>query len=167
MIYIENNQSKIEVKDELNDLLEKVINFTIKEEKLDVDVEVSLLYVDNDEIKNINSEFRKIDRATDVLSFPMLSYPEGEVYKDVYYKDRELLERNLDNGILVLGDIVLSLERAEEQRLEFGHSFLREAAYLTVHSVLHLLGYDHMNDSDKEKMRRREEEILNKFQITR
>ena len=97
----------------------------------------------------------------------MLSYPEGEVYKDVYYKDRELLERNLDNGILVLGDIVLSLERAEEQRLEFGHSFLREAAYLTVHSVLHLLGYDHMNDSDKEKMRRREEEILNKFQITR
>ncbi|CDM68629.1 Endoribonuclease YbeY [Clostridium bornimense] len=167
MIYIENNQSKKEVKDELNDLLEEVINFTIEEEKVDVDVEVSLLYVDNEEIKNINKEFRKIDRVTDVLSFPMLSYPEGKVYKDIYYKDKELLERNLDNGVLILGDIVLSLERAEEQRIEFGHSFLREAAYLTVHSVLHLLGYDHINDSDKEKMRRREEEILNKFQITR
>ena len=87
MIYIENNQSKIEVKDELNDLLEEVINFTIEEEKVDVNVEVSLLYVDNEEIKNINKEFRKIDRATDVLSFPMLSYPEGKVYKDTYYKD--------------------------------------------------------------------------------
>ena len=167
MIYIENNQSKIEVKDELNDLLEKVINFTIKEEKVDVDVEVSLLYVDNDEIKNINSEFRKIDRATDVLSFPMLSYPEGEVYKDVYYKDRELLERNLDNGILVLGDIVLSLERAEEQRLEFGHSFLREAAYLTVHSVLHLLGYDHMTPEEAAVMEAKQAKALDELGITR
>ena len=92
----------------------------------------------------------------------MLNYPKGKVFKEVYV-NYEFEQSDLDDGNLVLGDIALSLEKAKEQSIEFGHSFLREASYLTVHSVLHLLGYDHMEEDEKEIMRKREEEILNNF----
>ena len=166
MIYIDNRQSKIEVMKKLEDTIEKIIDYALKDEKVEMDYEVSVIFVDNDTIKHINRENRDIDKVTDVLSFPMLDYPEGKVYKEIYV-GYEFRPEDLDDDKLVLGDIVLSLEKAEEQSKEYGHSFLREACYLTVHSVLHLLGYDHMQEEEKNIMRKREEEILNKFQIGR
>ncbi len=96
----------------------------------------------------------------------MLDYDEKKVFKECYL-EHEFSIIDLNEGNLVLGDIVLSLERAKEQSEEFGHSFIREVCYLVTHSILHLLGYDHMEDDDKVIMRAREEEILSKFNIER
>ena len=96
----------------------------------------------------------------------MLEYEGKKVFKEVY-KDYEFSQSDFDGEELVLGDIVLSLEKALEQSREFNHSFEREASYLVVHSILHLLGYDHMEEDEKKNMRAREEEILNKLNITR
>ena len=164
MIFIDNRQNKIEITQELEENIKGVIQCALKEENVNIPCEISVIFIDNKEIKNINKENRNIDKVTDVLSFPMLEYPEGSVFKQVYV-NHEFEESDMDDGNLVLGDIALSLERAEEQAQEFGHSFLREACYLTVHSVLHLLGYDHMEESDKKIMRQREEEILSGFKL--
>ena len=166
MIYIDNRQNKIEVSDEFTKKLENIIIETLKEEEVNVSCEVSLVFVDSDEIREINNENRGIDRATDVLSFPILDYPKDKVYKEVY-KEEKFDETFLDGDDLVIGDIVLSLEKALEQSKEYNHSFEREASYLVVHSVLHLLGYDHMEEEEKKRMRGREEEILNKLNIRR
>mgnify|MGYP004495971527 CR=1 FL=1 len=166
MIYVDNRQDKIEVTEKFTNKLENTITFALKEEGVNVPCEVSLVFVDNNEIREINNENRGIDRATDVLSFPILDYPKDKVYKDVY-KEEKFDETFLDGEDLVIGDIVLSLEKALEQSKEYNHSFEREASYLVVHSVLHLLGYDHMENEEKKKMRAREEEILNKLNIKR
>lgn len=166
MIYVDNRQEKIKIDEEFQNKLEEVINFALKEEEVKVKAEISMLFVDNEEIREINNDTRGIDRATDVLSFPMLDYEDKKVFKEMY-KDKEFNETFMDGEELVLGDIVLSLERALEQSEEYNHSFTREACYLVVHSVLHLLGYDHMEDEDKKVMRKREEEILGKLDITR
>lgn len=166
MIYIDNRQEKISVSNALSEELTDVIEFALKEEEVDIKCEVSLLFVDNEEIKEINKDTRGIDRETDVLSFPMLEYEDKKVFKDLY-KDHKFSQSDFDGEELVLGDIVLSLEKALEQSQEYNHSFEREASYLVVHSVLHLLGYDHMEDEDKVIMRSREEDILNKLNITR
>ncbi|AQM61263.1 MULTISPECIES: rRNA maturation RNase YbeY [Clostridium] len=166
MIYVDNRQEKIKIDEEFQNKLEEVINFALKEEEVTVKAEISMLFVDNEEIREINNDTRGIDRATDVLSFPMLDYEDKKVFKEMY-KDKEFNETFMDGEELVLGDIVLSLERALEQSEEYNHSFTREACYLVVHSVLHLLGYDHMEDEDKKVMRKREEEILGKLDITR
>lgn len=166
MIFIDNRQNKIAVDNELEAILNQVIEYTLKEEKINRDYEVSIIFVDNEEIKQLNSEFRNIQRETDVLSFPMLEYPPHNVFKEVYL-NHKFDDSYFDEGKLVLGDIALSLEKALEQSKEFGHSFYREACYLTIHSILHLLGYDHIEDDDKDVMRSREEEILSKFNINR
>ena len=166
MIYTDNRQEKIEVTEELVKELEHTIEFTLKEEKVNIPFEISLLFVDNDEIREINNETRNIDKETDVLSFPMLDYPKDRVFKDVY-KNYEFDETYMDGEELVLGDIVLSLEKALEQSNEYNHSFKREASYLVVHSVLHLLGYDHMEEDEKKVMRKREEDILGQLDIKR
>lgn len=166
MIYFDNRQNKIDVNDEFVKQIESVIDFALKEEEVDVPYEISLLFVDNDEIMEINRDNRGINKVTDVLSFPMLEYEDNKVFKNMYlnFKFNEVY---LDGEDLVLGDIVLSLEKALEQSIEYNHSFVREASYLVVHSVLHLLGYDHMKDEEKIIMRTREEEILNKLNIHR
>lgn len=166
MILISNRQEKVGVVDEFNNIIMDVIEHTLKEEQVSIQCEVSVIFIDNEEIKEINKEHRNIDKVTDVLSFPMLDYPKGKVFKEVYL-NYEFSQAELFEGKLILGDIALSLEKAQEQSIEYGHSFLREAAYLTVHSVLHLLGYDHMVEEDKERMRKREEEILNSFNLAR
>lgn len=166
MIYIDNRQDKLEVNDRFVEILTKVIEFAMKEEEVDLKYEVSLIFVDNNNIKEINNDTRGIDKETDVLSFPMLEYENKKVFKEVY-KNYKFSPADFDGEELVLGDIVLSLEKALEQSEEFNHSYEREAAYLTVHSVLHLLGYDHMEEAEKSIMRKREEEILNKLNITR
>lgn len=166
MIFIDNRQNKIDFSLENEKIITDIIDYALKEEGVNIDYEVSVILIDNTKIEKINSEMRNINRVTDVLSFPMLDYPEGEVYKQTY-KENKFNDTFLDEGNLVLGDIALSLERAKEQSIEFGHSFIRECSYLTLHSVLHLLGYDHMLEKDKVLMRKREEEILNKFNINR
>lgn len=166
MIYVDNRQEKIEANEELVENLKRTIEFVLKEEEVNVPCEVSLVFVDNEEIREINNETRRIDKETDVLSFPMLDFTKGHVFKDDY-KNYEFDETYMDGKELVLGDIVLSLEKALEQSKEFNHSFYREASYLVIHSVLHLLGYDHMEDDEKKVMRGREEYILNKLNILR
>jgi probable rRNA maturation factor len=166
MILIDDRQDKVKFSKENEDVIIKLIDYALKEEGVNVEYEISMILIDNSEIKRINRENRNIDSMTDVLSFPMLEYPEKKFYKDVYINTK-FSDTYLDEGKLVLGDIALSLEMAKEQSNEFGHSFIRECAYLTVHSVLHLLGYDHIEIEDKMVMRQREEEILNKFNINR
>ena len=161
-----NRQDKIEVNDELINIINEVCEQSLKAEEMNVPYQISLLFVDNEEIREINRDTRGMDKATDVLSFPMLEYPKDKVFKDVY-KDTKFNEIYLDGDELVLGDMVLSLERAKEQSIEYNHSFNREVCYLVVHSILHLLGYDHMEDEEKKRMREREEEILGNLNITR
>ena len=166
MLYTDNRQDKIEVNDELINIINEVCEQSLKAEEMNVPYQISLLFVDNEEIREINRDTRGMDKATDVLSFPMLEYPKDKVFKDVY-KDTKFNEIYLDGDELVLGDMVLSLERAKEQSIEYNHSFNREVCYLVVHSILHLLGYDHMEDEEKKRMREREEEILGSLNITR
>ena len=148
MIFIDNRQDKILVTEQLETAIKDVIEYTLKEEKLTIDNEVSVIFIDNEEIRKINLEHRGIDKVTDVLSFPMLDYPENKVFKDVYV-NYDFDQSDLYDNVLVIGDVALSLEKSMQQSEEFGHSFIRECAYLTVHSILHLLGYDHMEEGPK------------------
>jgi len=143
-ILFDDRQDFIEINGDNCGAIEKAIEEVIKAEELEGDFEVSVSFVTNEEIKELNKEFRNVDSETDVLSFPM---------------DDEF------EGVVLLGDIVLSTQRIIEQANDFGHSLEREMAYLTVHSMLHLLGYDHMNDDEKSEMRSREKEIMKKLQI--
>lgn len=114
--------------------------------------ELSILLCNNDKIQELNREYRGIDRPTDVLSFAL---NEGHDYHDS------------DNESHLLGDMIISLEKTQEQAIEYGHSFERELAYLTTHSCLHILGYDHMNDEDKKEMRIEEEFVLSNLGYVR
>lgn len=166
MLYTENRQDKLEVTENFIERLSNVCDFALKEEGVECQYQISLLFVDNEEIRGINNETRNIDRATDVLSFPMLDFEDKKVFNEMYL-NYDFDETFKDGDELILGDMVLSLERALEQSDEYGHSYEREVSYLVVHSILHLLGYDHMEEDDKKRMRKREEEILNKLQIRR
>ena len=166
MLCTENRQDKLEVTENFIERLSNVCDFALKEEGVECQYQISLLFVDNEEIREINNETRNIDRATDVLSFPMLDFEDKKVFNEMYL-NYDFDETFKDGDELILGDMVLSLERALEQSEEYGHSYEREVSYLVVHSILHLLGYDHMEEDDKKRMRKREEEILNKLQIRR
>ena len=137
------------------ELIKKVIECVLKEEGIKKNLDVYVTLTNNETIRKINAEHRNIDKATDVLSFPMF--------------DREeipLLKKE-DNSEDILGDIIVSIEKVREQAEEYGHSFERELAYLVTHGMLHLLGYDHMIEEEKIVMRKREEEILGVLNITR
>ncbi|SFN39854.1 rRNA maturation RNase YbeY [Proteiniclasticum ruminis] len=166
MIIIENEQDQIEVPESLLEGIKEAILFTLKDQGVEEEAEISMLLVDNDAIKEMNREYRNIDKETDVLSFPMISYEEGQVFRDEYL-NHQFGPEFYDGDALLLGDVVLSMEKANEQALEFGHSLKREACYLTIHSILHLLGYDHMTDMDKQRMREAEERILHALDISR
>ncbi len=125
----------------------------------------SVRFVGDEEIRALNRDFRGIDRATDVLSFPAIDYPEGKTARDCPQLIAEAYDDSMASSFL--GDIVISAEHAEAQAEEYGHSTVREFAYLLVHGLFHLMGYDHMTQRDKEKMRRREEETLSALGIGR
>lgn len=152
-ISIRNEQKKILVTKELRNLIKKVLKNGLTFMEFEENCEISILLVDNQEIHQLNKLHRDIDRPTDVLSFPMFEYDEdGEI--DISECDFG------ENGEILLGDIVISLERAKEQADEFGHSFEREVGFLTAHSLLHLLGYDHMDKDEETEMFELQEEIL-------
>ncbi|MBR6171737.1 MAG: rRNA maturation RNase YbeY [Eubacterium sp.] len=119
---------------------------------------VEVTFVTDEVIREINRENREIDRATDVLSFPMLEYDTPGDFG--FLDDKEAGYFEPDSGELVLGDIVISLDRALAQAAEYGHSVRREVAFLTAHSMLHLFGYDHEEENEREEMERMQEEIL-------
>ena len=148
MIYFENDQEKAAITYKLKRLIRMSVEATLAYEEIERDLEVSVTFTDDEGIRRLNRTYRKIDRATDVLSFPLFDF-EGEG------------DAMADETCDMLGDIVLSLERAAAQADEFGHSFEREVAFLTVHSMLHLLGYDHeTSEEDELDMRRRQTEIM-------
>lgn len=148
MIYFTNSQESFEVTYKLKMLVRHAVLASLEYEGFGADTELSVTFTDNEGIRAINAEYRGIDAPTDVLSFPLTDY-EGVDFPVA------------DEPESSLGDIVISLERASEQAEEFGHSFEREVAFLTVHSMLHLLGYDHVNsDEEDAEMRRRQREIL-------
>ena len=148
MTLLIDNRTNFELTDEIKETLEKVCLKSLQYEEFNEDCEISLSIVTNDEIHDINKQFRNIDSPTDVLSFPQLTFEEGE--------DADVNE----NGEIVLGDIIISIDRAKEQAEEYGHSLKRELAFLSVHSMLHLMGYDHMVPEEEEDMFRRQKEIL-------
>ena len=126
----------------------------LEAEKVNVNCIISVMLTDDAGIRRVNRDFRGIDRETDVLSFPLNELERGAF-------DPALCEREPESGAVLLGDMMISLPRCEEQGADFGHGFDREIQYLTVHSVLHLLGYDHVDEGPmKAQMRAREKEIL-------
>ena len=158
-IILENEQDKLPIDEDIIDTIKAVVIKTLEEEGCDFDAEVSVTIVDSEEIRKINQSQRNIDAPTDVLSFPMLEFDENGDIVDSRF--------DMDGEKLLLGDIVICAERAKMQAEEYRHSFRREMAFLTVHSMLHLLGYDHMVTDEEEVMFARQEEILNKLGISR
>ena len=150
VIDIVNEQDKLAVTEIEEKLIEDVIKASLEN--------VAVTLTDDENIRLINNEQRNIDAPTDVLSFPVLFFEDGEMLCGVgdYIEDK-----------LILGDVVLSLERAMSQSKEYGHSFHREMGYLVCHSILHLLGYDHENEQEREVMRQKEEETLERLSLKR
>lgn len=143
-VLFDDRQDIMEVTDDNENAIKKAVGAALKEEGLQGDFEVSVSFVTNEEIKELNREYRNVDSETDVLSFPM---------------DDEF------DGVIILGDIVLSTQKIIEQANDFNHSLEREIIYLTVHSMLHLLGYDHMSNDEKNEMRAKEKEIMKDLKI--
>ena len=154
-VYVKNNQTEVKVPVGIRLLIRRCCQAVLTTEKFGRDAEVSVSFVSNNEIKNLNKIYRNKDSVTDVLSFPLTS-EDGTV------------ELNPETGAVQLGDVVISLEAAEKQAQNFGHSLEREVGFLTVHSMLHLLGYDHETSQlDQRIMREKEESVLEKLGISR
>jgi probable rRNA maturation factor len=135
-------------------LIKKAACMALDAEGIDVPCIISVMLTDDDGIHSVNNEFRGVDRATDVLSFPQNELVPGNF-------SAEGCERDMDTGAVLLGDMMISVPRCEAQGEEFGHGYERELMYLTVHSVLHLLGYDHVDEGEmKRAMRAREKAIM-------
>lgn len=155
-INFSNEQEKEPVTAELRCLVKMAIYTALEYEDFSKKAEISVTFTDNEGIHEINMAQRGVDAPTDVLSFPMMSGEDSEADTD------------RSNGAVMLGDIVLNLERARAQAAEYGHSYTREVAFLTVHSVLHLLGYDHLtSEEDDRDMRARQNAVLDIMGITR
>lgn len=153
-VIITDDQKEVKVPTGTRMLVRRCCNAVLKNEKFEGSAEISVRFVNNDEIHNLNKEFRNVDSSTDVLSFPLGENGEYDI--------------NNDTGAKMLGDIVISMETAFAQSKEYGHSFEREIAFLTVHSMLHLLGYDHVNGGlEAVRMREKEEIVLAQIGLPR
>ncbi len=153
-VIISNDQKKVVIPTGIRLLIRRCCNAVLQQEKFDGSAEVSVRFVDNETIHTLNAQYRNVDRETDVLSFPLGENGEYDV--------------NLDTGAKVLGDIVISVEKAVEQADAYNHSLQREIGFLTVHSMLHLLGYDHEKGGIEEvHMREKEETVLTKIGLKR
>jgi len=157
-IIFENQQDIIELCDEHLTIIENVVTKTLELEQFSADTIVSVTAVDNKEIHSLNKEFRGVDRPTDVLSFPVVEFENGKMIENSgdYFEDK-----------LILGDIIFSAEKLKEQSIEYGHSFERELGFLVCHSTLHLLGYDHETEDERQVMRHEEEKTLELLNLTR
>jgi probable rRNA maturation factor len=152
----------IDIVDETNELtdeqlseIENLLNFAAEKQNIEDESEVSVTFVTNERIHEINKEYREKDAPTDVISFAMEELGDGEV------------EMTGEGMPRVLGDIIISVAKAQEQAVDYGHSFIRELGFLAVHGFLHLLGYDHMNDVEEEEMFTLQKAILNDYGLIR
>lgn len=144
-VYIDNRQDKIKLDENIYKDMERIIKETLLLEGKSLDYEVSISFVHNKEIKELNKDYRDVPRVTDVLSFPM--------------------EEDLMIPVPMLGDIIISAEKALEQSIEYGHSLKREILYLTAHSMFHLMGYDHMKEDEKKIMRGKEKKVMKALEV--
>ncbi|MBE6834638.1 MAG: rRNA maturation RNase YbeY [Ruminococcaceae bacterium] len=153
-VNILNQQNKVKVPTGVRMLIRRCCHAVLELEKFDGPAEISVSFVDNEQIHSLNKEYRNIDKPTDVLSFPL---GENGEY-----------DRNPETGAALLGDIVISMEKAIEQAEEYGHTLQREIGYLTVHSMLHLMGYDHVDGGvEAVRMREKEENVLTNLGLKR
>ena len=165
MSFILEEEVKVPFEFDYASLAEKVVNACLDYAGFPYEAEVNLTLTDNEGIHTINKEFRQIDRPTDVLSFPMLSYETAGEF--AFLDDEDCDDFNPDTGEALLGDIVISVEKVLEQANNFGHSIEREYAFLITHSMLHLFGYDHMTEEEAAVMESKQTEILNELNILR
>ncbi len=150
MIFDIVNETDYDLVESMEIMLNKALDTVLSIESLSFDGEVSLLFVDDERIRELNRAYRNKDASTDVLSFPQYD---------------SIIDNGVEDAYVYLGDVVISIDHAKSQAEEFGHSLEREIIYLAVHSLLHLLGYDHMEDQEKLRMRTQEKEILKELQI--
>ena len=146
------------------EIADKVINYALDYEKCPYEAEISLTLTDNNGIHEVNKEFRQIDKPTDVLSFPLIEYETPGEFDFLEEMDECF---NPETGELMLGDILISLDKVYEEANEYGHSVTREYAFLIAHSMLHLMGYDHMEEYEAKIMEKKQEEILAALNIGR
>ncbi|MBE5823543.1 MAG: rRNA maturation RNase YbeY [Butyrivibrio sp.] len=151
---------------DIEELAIMVADKVLESEGCDHDVEIGLTITDDDGIKELNSQFRDIDKPTDVLSFPNVSYETAGDFS-VFESDQKVDLINPDTGKIMFGDIVINEKRVREQAIEYGHSERREFAFLVAHSMLHLCGYDHMESDEAAVMEKKQEEVLSSLGITR
>lgn len=153
---IELGDFETDLSEEILQAAQKVGEYILEYENMEGDFEISLTFVDDEEIQNLNREYRQKDVPTDVLSFPMLEI-----------EDFDNLEDLAQFGPILLGDIIISMPTAKNQAKEYGHSIKREIAFLICHSILHLLGYDHIDEDERKEMEKMQSDIMNAVNITR
>ncbi len=153
IVTLENTQQEVVIPKEVEGLITKAMNIVAEKEKLGPQAEVDITIVNDEEIHQLNREYRNVDRPTDVLSFAL---DEGE-------EEPELLDSQAEH---LLGDVIISAATAQRQGEEFGHGLARELTYLAVHGLHHLLGYDHMEEEDKRMMRLKEEAVLREMDMS-
>ncbi|CQR46881.1 Endoribonuclease YbeY [Paraliobacillus sp. PM-2] len=154
-MHIDFHDQTNQVNESYIDLIQRLISYAADQENITQEAEISINFVDNNEIQVINRNYRQIDRPTDVISFALEESGEGEI---------KVIGEDLP---VVLGDIIISIDKAKEQATEYNHSLERELGFLALHGFLHLVGYDHMNKADEEKMFTRQEDLLNGFGLSR
>ena len=163
-LFIE-TEGKTEFDFDIREVAELVVYAVLEHEKCPYEAEISLLLTHNDEIHEMNLEHRGIDRATDVLSFPMLEFDHPGDFSIIDEETADVFDP--ESGELMLGDIVISVDKVLEQAQEYGHSPKREYAFLIAHSMLHLCGYDHMDDEERKVMEEKQRAIMEKINILR
>lgn len=161
IVNIFNRQRCVEIRRDLREIIIRAVRSALCSEKFIHGTEVNVVIVSDKSIREMNRTYRNVDMPTDVLSFPMLERKDGTVASP---GDEDF---PVEDGRVMLGDIVISAQKALGQSTEYGHAFEREMAFLAVHGALHLLGYDHLDEKDAKRMRAREEEILNSMGLKR
>lgn len=165
MTFFVENETNETLPFEIQSLFEKVAGCVLEMEQCPYEACVSLLLTNNEGIRQYNSSYRQIDKETDVLSFPNLDFETEGDFSEAEKHGADYFDP--DTGDLMLGEIVISIEKAKVQAVEYGHSLLREIAFLIAHSMFHLCGYDHMEAAEAERMERKQEEALEKLGIVR
>ena len=162
--YIE-NETNVEFDFPLQEIADSVIQQILQTEKCPYEVQVNILLTDNEGIRQYNADFRGIDKETDVLSFPNIDYDHPSEFEGLEDAMADYFDPDTDE--LILGDIIISVDRMQEQALEYGHSKKREYAFLIAHSMLHLCGYDHIDEEEARVMEAKQKEALDSLGITR
>lgn len=162
--YVE-NETKVDFSFDVQDILNKIMEAVTQMENCPYETTVNLLITDNAGIREYNKNYRDMDRETDVLSFPNISFDNEGDFSQVENMSADYFDP--DSGELILGDIILSADRVLSQAQEYGHSVLREFAFLTAHSMFHLCGYDHMEEREAAVMEEKQEAVLMNLGISR